>query len=132
MILIVSLVTGEPYRLDVAQVSAESALGFVYLVVFGSLLAFTAYTWLLQNAPIQRVATYAYVNPVVAVVLGWLILSEEITGTILVGAAVIVTSVAFIVRRESAQDLEKQPGGVIERVTLYLRLPRWDPTGDNR
>jgi drug/metabolite transporter (DMT)-like permease len=85
-----------------AQVSAESALGFSYLVVFGSLLAFTAYTWLLPNAPIQRVATYAYVNPVVAIVLGWLILSEEITGTILVGAAVIVSSVAFIVRRESA------------------------------
>jgi drug/metabolite transporter (DMT)-like permease len=102
VILLVSLVTGEMADFRPAQVSDESALGFSYLVVFGSLLAFTAYTWLLQNAPIQRVATYAYVNPVVAIVLGWLILSEEITGTILVGAAVIVSSVAFIVRREPA------------------------------
>jgi drug/metabolite transporter (DMT)-like permease len=109
VILLVSLVTGEMIDLRPAQVSAASALGFAYLVVFGS-LAFTAYTWLLQNAPIQRVATYAYVNPVVAIVLGWLILFEEITGTMLFGAAVIVSSVAFIVRRESAPVPQEEPG----------------------
>jgi drug/metabolite transporter (DMT)-like permease len=109
VILLVSLVTGEMIDLRPAQVSAASALGFAYLVVFGS-LAFTAYTWLLQNAPIQRVATYAYVNPVVGIVLGWLILFEEITGTMLFGAAVIVSSVAFIVRRESAPVPQEEPG----------------------
>jgi drug/metabolite transporter (DMT)-like permease len=114
VILLVSLVTGEMVDFRPAQVSAKSALGFAYLVVFGSLLAFTAYTWLLQNAPIQRVATYAYVNPVVAIVLGWLILSEEITGTILLGAAVIVSSVAFIVRRESAPAPEEERSPVGE------------------
>lgn len=62
VILLVSLVSGEMFDLHPAQVSAESAFGFAYLIVFGSLLAFTAYTWLLQNAPIQKVATYAYVN----------------------------------------------------------------------
>jgi drug/metabolite transporter (DMT)-like permease len=86
------------------------------------LLAFTAYTWVLQNAPISQVATYAYVNPVVAIFLGWLILSEEITATILVGAAVIVASVAFIVRKEVApptiEDIPEAasgpPGVVLE------------------
>ncbi len=108
VIFLVSLVTGEMVDFRPAQVSAESALGFSYLVVLGSLLAFASYTWLLQNAPIQRVATYAYVNPVVAIVLDWLILSEKITGTILFGAAVIVSSVAFIVRRESAPAPEEE------------------------
>lgn len=92
---------GEPADLDPAGWSSRSLVALLYLLVFGSLFAFTAYVWLLQNAPISRVATYAYVNPVIALVLGWLILSEEITTTMLVGAAVIVTSVAFIVRRES-------------------------------
>jgi drug/metabolite transporter (DMT)-like permease len=114
VLLLVSLMTGELADFRPGQVSAESALGFWYLVVFGSLLAFTAYTWLLQNAPIQRVATYAYVNPVVAIVLGWLILSEEITGTILLGAAVIVSSVAFIVRRESASEPEEERSPIEE------------------
>ena len=58
--------------------------------------------WLLQNAPISKVATYAYVNPVVAVFLGWFVLSERITVTTLVGSAAIVASVAFIVRKESS------------------------------
>jgi drug/metabolite transporter (DMT)-like permease len=75
----------------------------VYLIGAGSLAAFTAYVWLLQNAPISKVATYAYVNPVIALVLGWLILSETISATMLVGAAIIVASVAFIVTRESGR-----------------------------
>jgi drug/metabolite transporter (DMT)-like permease len=69
--------------------------------VFGSWIAFTAYAWLLQNAPISKVSTYAYVNPVVAIVLGWLILDEVITPIMLVGAAVIVLSVALVVRHET-------------------------------
>jgi drug/metabolite transporter (DMT)-like permease len=64
-------------------------------------VAYTAYVWLLQNAPISKVATYAYVNPVIAIFLGWAILSEKITTTTLIGAAVIVCSVAATVRRES-------------------------------
>lgn len=94
------LVRGEGVGLDVASFSGASLAAFAYLVVIGSLVAFTAYVWLLQNAPISRVATYAYVNPVVAIFLGWIILSEAITTTILVGAAVIVVSVAFTLRSE--------------------------------
>ncbi len=74
----------------------------------GSLVAFTAYVWLLKHAPISTVATYAYVNPVIAIVLGWAILSEEVTVTTLVGATAIVASVAVVVRRESTHE-EKAP-----------------------
>jgi drug/metabolite transporter (DMT)-like permease len=81
--------------------SGDSLLGFAYLIAIGSLVAFTAYVWLLQHAPVSKVATYAYVNPVIAIFLGWAILSEHVTGTILAGAAVVVASVAVIVRRES-------------------------------
>ena len=67
-------------------------LAWIYLVVFGSLLAFTAYVWLLQNAPISQVATYAYVNPVIAIRSARSILGEDVTLTILAGAAIIVGS----------------------------------------
>lgn len=76
-------------------------LAWLYLTFVGSLLAFTAYSWLLQNAPISRVATYAYVNPVVAIVLGYLILDEAVTGITAAGAAVIVLAVAVVVRSEA-------------------------------
>ena len=99
---IAGLVTGEMVSLDIATFSAASLWAQLYLITIGSWLAFTAYVWLLQNAPISKVATYAYVNPVIALFLGWIILSETITPLMLVGATVIVASVAGIVRRESA------------------------------
>ena len=72
-------------------------------------MAFTAYAWLLQNVPISKVATYAYVNPLVAVLLGWALLSEQLTVGTLAGAALIVASVAPIVRRESAPPEAADP-----------------------
>ena len=99
-LLLSGTLLGEFDGLDPSAFSRGSLLALGYLVVFGSLLAFTAYTWLLNNAPISKVSTYAYVNPVVAVFLGWIVLSETITVLMLVGAAVIVASVAFIVRHE--------------------------------
>jgi drug/metabolite transporter (DMT)-like permease len=102
VLTVVGLLSGEAADVDLEAFSAASLWALGYLVVIGSLLAFTAYTWVLQHAPISKVATYAYVNPVIAVVLGWAILSEEITPAIAVGAVVIVASVAFIVRHEAA------------------------------
>ncbi|HEY7873985.1 MAG TPA: EamA family transporter, partial [Actinomycetota bacterium] len=99
VLVIAGLVSGESFA--GAELTAPSVAAFAYLVAFGSLLAFTAYVWLLQNAPISKVATYAYVNPVVAIFLGWAILSERITLVTLAGAAIIVASVAFIVRKET-------------------------------
>ena len=87
-----------------AEFSSRSLVAFAYLIVFGSWLAFTAYAWLLQNAPVSRVATYAYVNPVVAIALGWAILDEAVTATTFAGAAVIVASVAAVVRTEARRS----------------------------
>jgi drug/metabolite transporter (DMT)-like permease len=101
LILVAAAPAGEFADLDPSAWSGESVLAFAYLVTFGSWLAFTAYVWLLQNAPVSKVATYAYVNPVIAIVLGALILSEPITALTVVGAAIIVVSVALVVRTES-------------------------------
>ena len=101
VITLVGLAAGEAGEVEPAAFSTRSLLALAYLVVFGSWVAFTAYAWLLQNAPLSKVATYAYVNPVVAIVLGWLVLDELVTGTTLLGAAIIVTSVALVVRTES-------------------------------
>jgi drug/metabolite transporter (DMT)-like permease len=100
VLAVAGFATGE--SLGDASFTPSSVAAFLYLVVAGSLLAFTAYVWLLQNAPISKVATYAYVNPVIAIFLGWIVLSEHIGLTTVVGSAAIVTSVAFIVRKESA------------------------------
>jgi drug/metabolite transporter (DMT)-like permease len=92
---------GELGGLDPSALSSDSILAFAYLVVIGSIVAFSAYTWLLRNAPVSKVATYAYVNPVIAIFLGWLVLGETITAVTLIGATVIVASVAIVVRVES-------------------------------
>lgn len=104
IMLVAGLVAGEGGRADFDAFSTSSIVGLVYLVFVGSLLAFTAYTWLLQHAPISKVATYAYVNPVVAIFLGWALLSEPVTLAIAVGATIIVGSVAYIVRHESKPE----------------------------
>ena len=80
--------------------TARTWVALGYLVVFGSVVAFSAYVWLLANAPISLVATYAYVNPVVAVLLGWLVLDERISTTTFVGGAVVVASVAIVISSE--------------------------------
>jgi drug/metabolite transporter (DMT)-like permease len=102
-IIAVGLALGEGGDVDVEAFSARSLLALGYLIVFGSWVAYTAYAWLLQNAPISKVSTYAYVNPLVAIVLGWLILDEVVTSTTIVGAAIIVASVALVVRTESVR-----------------------------
>ncbi|MFJ9520047.1 EamA family transporter [Kitasatospora sp. NPDC101801] len=98
--LAVAALRGEPQALDLATVSTRSWVALAALVVFGSLVAFTAYAWLLQNAPLPLVATYAYVNPVVAVLLGWLILAEPLSWPIVLGGAIVVAAVCLVVRKE--------------------------------
>jgi drug/metabolite transporter (DMT)-like permease len=102
VLALAAVVSGEVGAFDIADVSLDSFLAFAYLVVIGSLVAYTAYVWLLQNAPISRVATYAYVNPTIAIFLGWLILDEHVGLTTLVGAAIVIGSVAVTVRKEHA------------------------------
>lgn len=93
----VGLISGERFTGDY---SARTWIALAYLVLFGSVLAFTSYIWLLTNVPISLVATYAYVNPVVAVFLGWLILSEAITVPIVVGGGIVVLAVGIVITAE--------------------------------
>jgi drug/metabolite transporter (DMT)-like permease len=91
------IVSGEPARFDPSGVSAESFAGFLYLTIVGSVIAFTTFGWMIRVAPLPLVATYAYVNPVIAVILGALILREPIEPRMLVAGAIIVGAVALIV-----------------------------------
>lgn len=91
-----ALIAREPGQLDLAAISLRSVLALAYLVVFGSIVAFTAYLWLLAVAAPARVSTYAYVNPVIAVLLGWALAGERLDARIGIAAAVIVAAVALI------------------------------------
>jgi drug/metabolite transporter (DMT)-like permease len=103
VIVAVGLALGEASDVDPQAFSTRSVLALGYLIVFGSWVAFTAYAWLLQNAPISKVSTYAYVNPVVAIVLGFLILDEVVTPITVIGAAIIIVAVALVVRIENTR-----------------------------
>ncbi|HEX9000504.1 MAG TPA: EamA family transporter [Blastocatellia bacterium] len=106
MLLLAGTLRGEWTNFQLAAVSLHSWLGLAYLLVFGSLIGFTAYSWLLKNAQPSMVATYAYINPVIAVILGWAIAGESLTAQMLMGAGVIVASVALITSQNSGKVAE--------------------------
>ena len=95
-LLAASVVAGEPARLDLAHASTTSLVAFLYLLTFGSLIGFTAYVYLLAHTTAAKASTYAYVNPVVAVLLGWAIGHEPVTSRTVLAAAVILGGVAII------------------------------------
>ncbi len=103
-----------------ADWSTRSLLGLLYLIVFGSIFGYTAYVWLVANVSLGTVATYAYVNPLVAITLGILFLDEVITWQIAAGAAVILTSVAVVIRRE----VPRRPEAAIPPRARLQPLPR--------
>jgi drug/metabolite transporter (DMT)-like permease len=122
LLFVASAVGGELGR---ATFSTEALLAIGYLVVVGSLVGFTAYVWLLREAPTSLVATYAYANPVVAVFLGWLLLDEEITLQMAVAGAAVVISVAMIVR---ASGSAIEPGrGLLRRQVAVQPAPGAGP-----
>src|SRR5215216_3057533 len=100
VLCLAGLLTGETADLALDRVSGASLAAFVYLVVAGSLVAYTAYVWLLANAPVSQATTHTHVNPVVAVLLGWLVLHERVTLTTL--------AVVALVRHESAAEPEPE------------------------
>ena len=115
-----SLAFGELGRLDSSAFAADSVLAWAYLVVFGSLVGFTAYAWLLQVAPISLVVTHQYVNPLVAIALGMLFLGERPSPWTLSGALLVVGAVYVTVRRERLAPSEKR------RPAVHSRPPRSD------
>jgi len=109
-LFIVSVVTGELNGFSFSQVSMRSWEGLLYLITFGSLIGFVAYGWLLHNAPVSLFSTYAYVNPVVAVFLGWLFAHEDLNARIAIASAIIIGSVIYInwARQISSKKAAKQ------------------------
>ena len=114
-LFIVSLVKGELSGFSFGNVSIQSWLGLIYLITFGSLVGFVSYGYLLHNAPVSLLSTYAYVNPVVAVFLGWLLANEELNARMGIASAIIIGSVILInsargarVRQESLQALPEE------------------------
>jgi drug/metabolite transporter (DMT)-like permease len=95
-LFIVSVATGELNGFNFGDVTMRSWWGLMYLITIGSLVGFVSYGWLLHNAPISLVSTYAYVNPVVAVFLGWLLAGEALNARIVVASAIIIGSVILI------------------------------------
>lgn len=95
-LLVVGLATGETAHLDLGHASTRSIAAVIYLIIFGAIAGYSAYTWLLRVVPAAKVATYAYVNPVIAVILGWALAGEPLGARTLLAAAVIVGSVAVI------------------------------------
>jgi drug/metabolite transporter (DMT)-like permease len=95
-LLLLGIVLGEPFRTDWSRVSGRSLAALVYLIVFGSWIGFSAYVWLLKASTPSRVSTYAYVNPVIAVFLGWALLGESVSAHMLFGALVVLAGVITI------------------------------------
>lgn len=96
LLLVASLLTGELARVDVGQFSGRSLLGLGYLILFGSVFAFSAYTWLLARCSATLVATHTYVNPLVAVLLGWAFAGEPLTPRVLGATGLILAAVGFL------------------------------------
>ncbi len=106
---ILAVVTGDIFRVRLADISPQSIAALVYLIVVGSLIGYTTYTWLLRVAPISLVATYAYVNPVIAVMLGALVLAEPLDPRTIVAGGIIVVAVAVIVRARGGESRTTVP-----------------------
>jgi drug/metabolite transporter (DMT)-like permease len=112
LLALLGVATGELARFDPSAVSTKSVVATVYLFVFGSIIGFSAYLWLLRVATASRVSTYAYVNPIVAVLLGWALAGEALTARVMVAAIVIIGAVVLIIRHggeESAAAPEEAP-----------------------
>jgi drug/metabolite transporter (DMT)-like permease len=101
LMMIVGALSGEFSHFDVHAVSRASAIGMLYLITFGSLLGFTSYIWLLDKVSPARLGTYAYVNPIVAVLLGWAIAGERLSVRTGVAAAIVICAVALITTARS-------------------------------
>jgi drug/metabolite transporter (DMT)-like permease len=108
LLLLVSLLTGEAARLDVSSISLRSSLALIYLTLFGSIIGYTAYLWLLKTVEPAKVSTNFYVNPVVAVLVGWLVAEETVTPSMVMATIVILLGVAVINIKLPAINLHRR------------------------
>jgi drug/metabolite transporter (DMT)-like permease len=106
-LFIVATLIGEWQNFSLGAISTKSMYGLIYLITIGSLIGFVSYAWLLRNAPVSLVATYAYVNPLVAILLGSVLAQETLTPRILIAAGVIIGSVVLVNYSKSSADIQK-------------------------
>jgi len=132
-LLLVSLLRGEPMHMDFAVVTARSVFAWSYLVVAGSLVGFTTFVWLMKHSTPARVSTYAYVNPIVAVFLGWMVLHESVSSRIFVAAAIIIAGVAIITTAKNSKAPVTPPVTVAEEpLRPAVAAAEARPTGSGR
>ncbi len=106
-LFIVATLVGEWQNFSLGDISSKSMYGLIYLITIGSLIGFVSYAWLLRNAPVSLVATYAYVNPLVAILLGSLLAQESLTPRILIAAGVIIGSVVLVNYSKDSSNIQK-------------------------
>ena len=107
---IAALASGEFQALHFASVTTRSWMALIYLIVFGSGIGFTAYLYILRKSTAAKVATYGFVNPVVALFLGWLLAAEPITPRTVIAAAVILTAVIIVITAPKPDAVKVTPG----------------------
>lgn len=122
LLLAMGLLLGEASQVELALISTRSLMALLYLIIFGSLIAFSAYIYILTHASPTRVSTYAYVNPVVAVVLGWALAGEALTPRMALAAAIIVGSVILLTLRPRRR---KGPESPAPRTSMLTRLRQY-------
>ena len=122
LVLIVSFIIGEPSQFHLSQVTLKSFFGLLYLIIFGSVIAFSAYVWLLGHTSVTRISTHTYVNPVIAIFLGWLFANEQITTALLVATVVIIISV-YLVLYDQYRGRKNKPGDKRKESNI-IHLPR--------
>ncbi len=108
LVLITSFMLGEQSQFHLSQVSLKSFFGILYLIIFGSVIAFSAYIWILGHTSVTRISTHTYVNPVIAVFLGWLFANEQITTTLLISTGIIIISVYLVLSDQYRNRKNKQ------------------------
>jgi drug/metabolite transporter (DMT)-like permease len=113
MLLIGGLLRGEHHAFQLSQVSTPSLLGLLFLIFFGSLTAFSAYAWLLKHYEPTLVATHTYVNPIVAVLLGWAFAGEKLTGSILLSMALAILAIWLVNQGSRRASVRASRNGVI-------------------
>jgi drug/metabolite transporter (DMT)-like permease len=122
-LLLVSLLCREPAHVNLAAISGRSVVAWCYLVVFGSLIGFTTFVWLMKHSTPARVSTYAYVNPIVAVFLGWWILHEPISPRLFTASAIIIAGVAIITTQKNKKSLVTPPRQAVCTTTPAALCP---------